>query len=583
MRWTLSVKLALGIAVILTVALGSSLLLLTLYTRDRMMGDYRRFTMHLSDVAEAGLENAMVSKKPEEIADVMQAIGRGKSLKDVAILDNLGQIKYSVDPKNVGRILSKKDPTCLLCHGIPPRDRVQTAILPSEQGPPILRVARPMFNQPRCQRCHRERKLGMLIIDFSLAETEQRTTALVSRQIHNALIIAAIIIAALIGFVHLMVARPLAHFIRIIRAINEGDLRQRVNLTSKDEIGELAASFDGMVQRISARTRELQALNEMAATMSKSLDLQEILQRAVEKVCWLSGTDGAVIHLLDEKTGGFILAATYGPPLPKLEALVPLKPDQTVAGWFAETGKLFLEAEITATVPPNGTELEGWKSLVIVPLRSAGKMVGALGAGNATHRRFSPEEAALLQAIGNQLGVAIENAQLHAEMRRLSQTDPLTGLYNRRGLDERMQVEILRAKRYRHPLSVMMIDIDHFKNYNDTHGHPEGDVILKQVADLLQIHVRETDVVARYGGEEFLILLTETSKAAALEVAEKIRAAVGKQPFPHADSQPEGRLTISLGVATFPEDLAEAGNLVQKADAALYTAKRTGRNRVCGA
>lgn len=583
MRWTLRVKLALGIAVILTVVLGSSLLLLTINTRDSMMEDYRHFTMHLSDVAEAGLENAMVSKKPEEIADVMRAISRGQSLKDAAILDNLGQIKYTIDPKNVGRILSKNDPTCLLCHGITPKDRPQTVILPSKQGSPILRVARPMFNQPRCQRCHRERKLGMLIIDFSLVEIEQRTTALMHRQIRNALIVAVIVIAALIGFLYLMVTRPLAHFVRIVRAINEGDLSRRVNLTSKDEIGELAASFDGMVQRMTARTQELEALNDMAATVGKSLDLQEILQRAVEKVSWLSGTEGAAVHLLDDRTGELVLAASYGIPSPILEGLIPFKPGRSVVGWFAETGKPFLEVENMATDPRAETGLEVWKSLVVVPLRSAGKMVGALSTGNVTHRRFTPEEVALLQAIGNQLGVAIENARLHAEMQRLSQTDPLTGLYNRRRLDERMQVEILRAKRYRHPLSVIMIDIDHFKNYNDTHGHPEGDVTLKQVADLLRIHVRETDVVARYGGEEFLILLTETSKAAALEVAEKIRAAVGKQPFPHAGTQPEGKLTISLGVATFPEDLTDASNLVKKADDALYTAKRAGRNRVCGA
>lgn len=165
-------------------------------------------------------------------------------------------------------------------------------------------------------------------------------------------------------------------------------------------------------------------------------------------------------------------------------------------------------------------------------------------------------------------------------MQRLSQTDPLTGLFNRRGLDERMQIEILRAKRYRHPLSVVMIDIDHFKNYNDAHGHLEGDVILKQVAELFRIHVRETDVVARFGGEEFLILLTETAKAEALEVAEKIRAAVSVWPFPHAGTQPEGKLTISLGVATSSADLSEAQELIDKADHALYGAKNAGRNRV---
>jgi diguanylate cyclase (GGDEF)-like protein len=580
MRWMLSVKLVLGIAVIMTATMGSALLLLTINTRNLMMEDFSRSAIHLSDVADAGLENAMISRKQEEIANIMQAIGRREGIEGGAIFDARGEIKYSIDPEEVGRILTEDDPTCRLCHGATPKDRPQTIILPSKQGVPMLRVARPLYNQPRCQGCHRERKLGMLVIDFSLAGAERKTMAVISKQLRCTLTVAVIIIAALIGFVYLMVTRPLAHFVRIIRAINEGDLNRRVNLSRKDEIGELAASFDGMVQRINAHTRELEALNDMATTVGKSLDLQEILPQVVEKVCRLSGTEGAAIHLPDERTGELVLAASHGIPPPILERLVPLKPGQSVADWFAETGKPFLEVENTATDPRAEAGLGGWRSLVVVPLRFAGKMVGALGTGNVTQRRFTPGEVALFQAIGNQLGVAIENARLHAEMQRLSQTDPLTGLFNRRGLDERMQIEILRAKRYRHPLSVVMIDIDHFKNYNDAHSHLEGDVILKQVAELFRIHVRETDVVARFGGEEFLILLTETAKAEALEVAEKIRAAVSVRPFLHAGTQPEGKLTISLGVATSSADLSEAQELIDKADHALYGAKNAGRNRV---
>jgi len=194
-----------------------------------------------------------------------------------------------------------------------------------------------------------------------------------------------------------------------------------VNLSRKDEIGELAASFDSMVQRINARTQELEALNDMTATVGKSLDLQEILQRAVEKVCWLNRTEGAVIHLLDNRTDQLVLAGSYGIFPPILEGLIPFKPGQSVADWFAETGELFLEVENTATDPRAETGLEVWKSLVVVPLRSAGKMVGTLGTGNITQRRFTPEEVALLQAIGNQLEVAIENARLHTEMQRYAE------------------------------------------------------------------------------------------------------------------------------------------------------------------
>ena len=150
-------------------------------------------------------------------------------------------------------------------------------------------------------------------------------------------------------------------------------------------------------------------------------------------------------------------------------------------------------------------------------------------------------------------------------------------------MEDKLQEELKRARRYNHPLSVIMADIDHFKIFNDTHGHPGGDLILRQVAELLQTTVRDIDFVARYGGEEFLIILTETSKARGLEVAERIRGAVAREHFADAETQPGGRLTLSLGVATFPEDVGEADHLVQRADVALYSAKRAGRDRVCGA
>lgn len=580
MRWTLRVKLAVGIALILTVTTGLSLLLLATNTRDQMREEYRHFAIHLSNLAAAGLENAMLSKNTEEIAGVMRAISRSSDIEGGVIVNNRGRIKYSINPEEVGRTLSITDPSCRLCHDLRPENRSQTVILPSSRGGHIMRVARPIYNQPRCQSCHRERKLGMLMIDFSLAETEQKTMAVIGKQLRYTLAFAVIIISALIGLISLMVTRPLARFVRTIRAINAGDPSQRVNLTRRDEIGELSASFDGMVQLITARTQELEALNDMAVTVSKSLDLEEVLQRAVEKVSWLNRTEGAVIHLLDDGTDRLVPAASYGIPSPIIEGLIPCRPGQSVADWFAETGELFLEVGNTATDPCAGDESAAWRSMVVVPLRAAGKMVGTLGTGNVTPRRFSPEEVALLHAIANQLGVAIVNARLHAEMQRLSQIDPLTGLYNRRGLDERMQVEILRAKRYRHPLSVVMIDIDQFKSYNDAYGHLEGDIILKQVAELLRNHVRETDVVARYGGEEFLLLLPETTAAAAQEVAEKIRAAVSVQLFPHAGTPPESKLTISLGVSTSSADLSEARELIYKADHALYGAKQAGRNRV---
>jgi diguanylate cyclase (GGDEF)-like protein/PAS domain S-box-containing protein len=173
-----------------------------------------------------------------------------------------------------------------------------------------------------------------------------------------------------------------------------------------------------------------------------------------------------------------------------------------------------------------------------------------------------------------------ELKELNKRLEELSITDGLTGLYNSRHFYSRVEEEMKRADRYGHPLSVLIADVDDFKHYNDTHGHPMGDSVLRDIASCLRKCMREQDLVARYGGEEFSIILPETDKDAAGRIAERIRKVVAAQPFPHQESQPGGNLTISLGVATFPRDAAEIRGLVGQADKALYRAKENGKNRV---
>jgi diguanylate cyclase (GGDEF)-like protein len=163
---------------------------------------------------------------------------------------------------------------------------------------------------------------------------------------------------------------------------------------------------------------------------------------------------------------------------------------------------------------------------------------------------------------------------------RLAETDGLTGLHNHRSLQQHLQREIERSKRNHLPLSLLMIDVDHFKQYNDRHGHPAGDEILRQLARLMDADRRTNDLCARYGGEEFVMLLVDTGKHTAAHVAERLRRHVATHDFPHADTQPGGRLAISVGVASYPTDATCAAELVEAADQALYQAKRQGRNRV---
>ena len=171
----------------------------------------------------------------------------------------------------------------------------------------------------------------------------------------------------------------------------------------------------------------------------------------------------------------------------------------------------------------------------------------------------------------------------HQKIHKEAITDGLTGLYNHRFFVEQLSKEMHRSRRYQNPLSLLMLDIDHFKNYNDTNGHPAGDELLKRIGDIFKRSVRRTDYVTRYGGEEFAIILHETPLENAQLVAEKIRKTIEKEVFDNQEAQPGGTLTISIGVAEHSKEFNQVNEFVNTADEALYDAKETGRNKVCSA
>lgn len=222
--------------------------------------------------------------------------------------------------------------------------------------------------------------------------------------------------------------------------------------------------------------------------------------------------------------------------------------------------------ELVETVPGADGELNYWQSYKF-PLADAGrKLVAGMAVDITTMRRYE------LQLETQQLELERVNTLLATQ----SRTDTLTGLKNRRAFIERFETEIRRVQRHDEPLSLLMLDVDHFKGYNDTFGHPAGDQVLRQLATLLLEGVRSTDLVARYGGEEFVILLPDTNLEGARLLAERCRYRVELADWP------ERRVTVSIGVATLGVGTAAGNELLEAADRALYDAKRAGRNRVSG-
>jgi two-component system cell cycle response regulator len=226
----------------------------------------------------------------------------------------------------------------------------------------------------------------------------------------------------------------------------------------------------------------------------------------------------------------------------------------------------------------SATAIRGLGALKIFPLRAGESTVGTLVC--ATRRRDGlPDSAqAELGMLALQAAAAITRTRLYEHAERLATTDGLTGLTNRRSLNAQLTARVREAQRYRRPLSLLLVDIDHFKKVNDTHGHPAGDAVLRGVAAVARAQARETDLVARYGGEEMALVLPETDAAGASAIAERLRAAV--ETTAHATEHGTLRVTISVGVATWPGGGQTPDELLTTADRALYRAKQTGRNRV---
>ncbi|MBI3761320.1 MAG: diguanylate cyclase, partial [Chloroflexi bacterium] len=270
----------------------------------------------------------------------------------------------------------------------------------------------------------------------------------------------------------------------------------------------------------SASPPELEAINRLIAAVSGSLQLDEILREAAGTTVEMLGAAACGLFLHDAETDSLSLAADYGLP----ESLKTRFSHFPVAGFHNEA----VVREACARLHPDVSDVPAfveiglpashpeWGAYLCVPLTAKGEVMGVMGCFSRRPRAFEAHDVTLYQAIGEQIGLAIGNARLHQSVQQLAITDGLTGAFNRRYLDEFLAKELQRCARYRHGVSLIMLDLDHFKDHNDRYGHPTGDEALRQLVELLRRNVRAVDVVARYGGEEFAIVLPETEADQAL-------------------------------------------------------------------
>jgi len=330
---------------------------------------------------------------------------------------------------------------------------------------------------------------------------------------------------------------------------------------------------------VSRYTKQLEALFNIGATVSQTLNLGELLDSVLDTVLMVMGVEVGGIFLLDRKTNKLLLRAHRGmsPEFARRVQVVSI--GDGFIGQVAKSGKPILAEDISADSKLLWMRKmgDGIQSFAAVPIMAKEKILAVMGVGSRKYRKSPDWEMLMLDTIANQIGMAIENAQLYEHALELAFTDGLTGLYNRRYIMDQIERELIRAQRSKVPLSLIMVDLDGLKAINDRFGHHEGDGFLKEVAGIVKVNTRASDVAVRWGGDEFMLLAPGTDSRSASKIAERIRAQVERHKI-----QLEGDevgITISAGIVSYPTHASAVEELLKKADEAMYNAKRGGKNQ----
>ncbi len=366
-----------------------------------------------------------------------------------------------------------------------------------------------------------------------------------------------------------------------VLALGEKKNKHRYSLEDINYVGSImnntAASIEKeyLQDQLRKRERELSLINQLAGVISSSLNIEEVYDAFVGELKGVIAVDYTAIALVENASIYFAAVSPKAGSAWQTGQQIPLT--GTATEWVCLNKKPFYEHDLAQHQRFwTGKEYikRGIRAVLYLPLINKGEVIGILIIGSKTPAAYSPEQTLLLEHLALQIAAPIENSRLFAKAEEMARIDGTTQLFNRRHFDERMREEIDRHSRYGDTLSLLLIDLDNFKKYNDTFGHLAGDRMLIYAAGLVKAATRSSDLAFRYGGDEFAVMLPNSSTADAFNVAERMR-----ENFALETSGRQVNITISVGVASWPGDGGTMDEICHAADMALYYAKRTGQNR----
>lgn len=312
----------------------------------------------------------------------------------------------------------------------------------------------------------------------------------------------------------------------------------------------------------------LSALTDIIETFNEDITLDEILDTITESISNIFKKETIILQLLGEN---FKKALKGGKDIIVSEDIF----DQVI-----NKSRPILVNNTASFEQYRLLEQQGVTSFIIAPFHQKRNVVGIIGVFSFDNKQFNIKDLDLLRKVSAPTSLLVENAVLFERTKTLAITDSLTQLYNRRHFEQKLNAVCINSEKKKTPVSLCIADVDFFKYYNDVNGHQAGDAVLKKIAEVLKQGVKGSDIVGRYGGEEFIIIFPDTEKADVVRICENISRKIKSFVFYNEEAQPNNNLTISFGVASFPEDAQTPEQLIKQADFALYRAKELGKDRV---
>jgi diguanylate cyclase (GGDEF)-like protein len=578
-RFSLSVKLISVLVPLVSACLLVAVVGLGKYLKGFFQRRAEVETARLGETVELALRQSMLRKPDLALSPTLANVQQTPGILRVWIIDKNGRVACAADQAVIGRVLDKtQNSICKICHA----DRVfagaRTVFTQDEAGTYILRYVKPIANEKACWGCHdsKTRLNGILLLDESTQPFQAALGTIQRRLIVTGGITLAVLAVIAVLATTVLVQRPVGRLMAGVRQLGAGDLAVRVPVHGHGELAELADSFNGMAEHLSRSLEEIRNKNvEISETYSilerltKTINLAELKEVVLQTLLDMFEADRVLLlsNLTAHESGEVLTKLRGKSRLYRIDYMA--EGGTLTEGLPSEIARRWSRGEVDEPfVAEDG-------QMAVFPVKAGERRLALLVVLREQPLRHAKADPKMLKVVAGHIGVAFENARLYS----LAISDDLTRLFNRRHFHNRVADTIFRYQQSGQSFGLILLDLDHFKDVNDRFGHLAGDEVLRQVARAMLRTIRMGDSAYRYGGEEFAVLLPEADRAIAWAVAERIRQELADLKI---QLEADGNLavTASLGIALCPANGTSLYDLVAAADAALYTSKSEGRNRV---